>query len=74
VIVDLSAGEGGSVVGSRQDAIKIIERGIKIMNVSGYPKVLPKEASEAFAQCIVNLLQDIIDPSGNVDRDNALLI
>lgn len=73
VIVDLSAGEGGSVVGSRQDAIKTVERDIKIMNVSGYPKILPKEASEAFAQCMVNLLQDIIDPTGSVDMDNTLL-
>lgn len=67
VIVDLSAGEGGSVIGSRQDAIKIVERDIKIINVSGYPKTLPKEASEAFSQCMVNLLQDIIDPTGHID-------
>lgn len=73
VIVDLSAGEGGNVVGSRQDAIKTVERNIKVMNVSGYPKILPKEASEAFAQCIVNLLQDIIQPNGDVDMNNALL-
>lgn len=68
VIVDLSAGEGGNVVGSRQDEIKIVERDIKIMNVSGYPKILPKQASEAFAQCMVNLLQDFIDPAGEVNQ------
>ncbi|MBA2649282.1 MAG: hypothetical protein H0U75_06725 [Legionella sp.] len=73
VIVDLSAGEGGSVVGSRQDAIKIVERDIKVMNISGYPKILPKEASEAFARCMVNLLQDIIGPSRDVNMDNTLL-
>lgn len=73
VIVDLSAGEGGSVVGSRQDAIKTVERDIKVMNISGYPKILPKKASEAFAQCMVNLLQDIIEPNGDVDMNNALL-
>jgi NAD(P) transhydrogenase subunit alpha len=73
VIVDLSAGEGGNVVGSKQDAIKTIERGIKIMNVSGYPKIRPKEASEVFAQCMVKLLQDMIDLNGDINLENILI-
>ena len=60
VIVDLSAGEGGCVIGSREDAIIKNERGILIINVSGYPKARPRIASEAFAECIVNLLLEMM--------------
>lgn len=73
VIVDLSAGEGGSVVGSRQDVVKLIERGIKIVNISGYPKMRPKEASAAFADCMIHLLQTFIDSRNEVALDNSLL-
>lgn len=66
VLVDLSTGEGGSVVGSKQDQIVTIQRGISIINVSGYPKAEPKGASEAYAQCMVNLLVEMMGPGGEI--------
>lgn len=73
VIVDLSAGEGGSVVGSKEDKVVIVDRDISIINVSGYPKGEPKAASEAFAQCIVNLVLEIMTPDGKIDFENPLV-
>lgn len=66
-------GEGGSVVGSKQDEVVIVNRGISIINVSGYPKAEPKDASEAFAQCMVNLLLEVMAPDGEISWNNPLL-
>lgn len=73
VIVDLGTGEGGCVVGSKEDTVVIIDRGISIINVSGYPKAEPNIASEAFAQCMVNLLMEIMTPDGEISVKNSLL-
>ena len=73
VIVDLSTGEGGNVIGSKEDQSVIVERGITIMNVSGYPKVEPKAASEAFAPCMVSLLVEIVSPAGAFHLEDSLL-
>ena len=73
VIVDLSAGEGGSVMGSKQDSVIHIERGISIINISGYPKAQPKEASEAFAACMTNLLFEIIENKTDIDFEHHLI-
>ena len=67
VLIDLCTGEGGAIIGSREDAIITADRGISIVNVSGYPKAEPKAASEAFAQCMVNLLLDILSPEREMD-------
>ena len=60
VVIDLGTGEGGSVVGSQGDKTLAMERNISVVNVSGYPKAEPRKASEAYALCMVNLLQDAI--------------
>jgi len=73
VIIDLSAGEGGSVVGSKEDAVVVVDRGILIINVSGYPKTEPKAASEAFARCMVNLLIELMSPDGEINLQSNLL-
>lgn len=73
VIVDLSAGEGGSVAGSKEDAVTVTDRDISIINVSGYPKAEPKAASEEFAQCMVNLLLEVMAPDGEMYLEHALL-
>ena len=73
VIVDLSNGQGGNVVGSKKDEMVITNRGISIINVSGYPKAEPKDASEAFAQCMVNLLLEVMAPDGEIFWNNPLL-
>lgn len=73
VVIDLSAGEGGNVIGSEQDKTLIVDRGITIRNISGYPKAEPKAASEAYAGCIVNLLFDIMDPVKGINLKSSLL-
>jgi NAD(P) transhydrogenase subunit alpha len=73
VLIDLSAGEGGCIAGSQEDTVVHCDRGIKIVNVSGYPKTEPAEASEAFASCMVNLLKDIMTPTGTLKTDHLLL-
>lgn len=45
VIVDLAVSDGGNVFGSRHDEIITLSNNVKIINVSGYPKKVPIEAS-----------------------------
>ena len=59
IIADLATGEGGNVIGSKEDEIVKVERGISIVNISGYPKTEPHAASEAFAECMLNLILEI---------------
>ncbi len=73
VIIDLCTGEGGAVIGSQEDAVITRNRGISIINASGYPKAEPKAASEAFAKCMVNLLFDIVPAQGELDFKNEIL-
>jgi NAD/NADP transhydrogenase alpha subunit len=73
VIIDLCTGEGGCVLGSKEDKVVIVDRGVSIINVSGYPKNEPKAASEAFAKCIVNLLLEVMTPNGEINLQNPLL-
>ncbi|OJW47795.1 MAG: hypothetical protein BGO67_09110 [Alphaproteobacteria bacterium 41-28] len=72
VVVDLAISQGGNVVGSRRDQV-IITNGVSIVNDSGYPKAEPKEASEAYANCLVNLLKEVLSPVGEVFLDHELL-
>jgi H+-translocating NAD(P) transhydrogenase subunit alpha len=72
VVVDLSTGEGGNVLESKEDQVIIVDRDISIINVSGYPKTEPKAASETFAQCIANLLLEVMVP-GEIHLENPLL-
>lgn len=60
-------------MGSKHDQIIALENGVTIMNVSGYPKREPKASSEVYAQCVVNLLTDIMTPGGDVSFDNELI-
>lgn len=73
VLIDLAAGEGGNIVGSKSDQIVEILNGIKIVNVSGYPKAEPHLASQAFAQCVFNLLEDVLSPQGELLLSHELL-
>ena len=43
------------------------------MNISGYPKKEPKEASEAYANCMVNLLAEVLSPNGEILFEHKLL-
>lgn len=66
VVVDLAVSNGGNVVGSQHDCIKTMDNGVLVMNVSGYPKAEPKTSSEAYAQCIVSVLTEILSPQGDM--------
>ena len=72
VIIDLTVNEGGSVVGAKSDHV-VVSNGITIAHVSGYPKAEPRAASEAYAKCIINLLAEILSPSGEILLDHELL-
>lgn len=45
VLVDLATSDGGNVFGSKHDEIITLSNDVKIINVSGYPKKAPIEAS-----------------------------
>lgn len=60
IVVDLSAGEGGCVLGSKEDQVVTVHHNISIVNVSGYPKSEPQAASKAYSACILNLLNELI--------------
>ncbi|HXT83490.1 MAG TPA: hypothetical protein VN704_04035, partial [Verrucomicrobiae bacterium] len=60
-------------IGSKEDQVVVMERGIVVMNVSGYPKAEPKAASESFAQCMVHFLEDIVSSTGDFHIENTLL-
>ncbi len=60
VIVDLSTGEGGNVLGSQKDKTILFERGITVTNLSGYPKMNPEEASIDYSDCMLHILMDLI--------------
>lgn len=59
VIVDLALSEGGNVEGSEHDADLVLGNGVTVINSSGYPKALPREASELWSEvslhCILGL-------------------
>jgi NAD/NADP transhydrogenase alpha subunit len=66
VVVDLAVSNGGNVVGSQHDCIKTMNNGVLVINVSGYPKAEPQTSSEAYAQCIVSVLTEILSPQGDM--------
>ena len=73
VVVDLAISNGGNIVGSKHDQIINIANGVSLINVSGYPKTEPRASSEVYAQCVVNLLTEIMSPNGEVSFKNALV-
>ncbi|MDR0504722.1 MAG: Re/Si-specific NAD(P)(+) transhydrogenase subunit alpha [Bifidobacteriaceae bacterium] len=57
VIVDMAAGTGGNVAGSRPDQLVVTENGVKIIGYTDLPGRLPTQASQLFATNIVNLMK-----------------
>lgn len=49
VIVDLAVSDGSNVFGSKHDETVTLANNVKIINVSGYPKELPVESSQAWS-------------------------
>lgn len=61
VIVDLALSEGGNVEGSEHDATHILGNGIKVTNISGYPKKFPREASQLWSRASFLFIGLLID-------------
>ena len=70
VIVDLAASNGGNVFGTQCEKTITIANDIRIVSVSGYPKAEPRNASEAYAQCVLSVLTEIMSPEGKVSFQN----
>lgn len=72
VVVDLAISQGGNVVGSQRDQV-MTTNGVSIVNDSGYPRLKPKEASGVYAKCLINLLAEVLRPTGELLLDHELL-
>ena len=56
VVVDMALSEGGNVEGSEHDQTHVVGNQVVVTNVSGYPKVLPKEASMIWSKATYAVL------------------
>lgn len=56
VVVDMALSEGGNVEGSEHDQTHLLGNSVLVTNVSGYPKVLPKEASIIWSKATYAIL------------------
>lgn len=56
VIVDMAISEGGNVFGSKHDETIKTDRNLLITNVSGYPKIIPHEASILWSQATLGFI------------------
>lgn len=70
-LVDLTVNEGGSIFGSQNDQVVSLH-GVFVIHLSGYPKMEPREASEAYASCMVHLLRQMLSPSGEILLNHKL--
>ena len=64
VIVDMAISEGGNVYGSKHDETIRTERDVLVTNVSGYPKIMPHEASALWSRASLHF---ILKLAGDVD-------
>ncbi len=70
VIVDMAAGSGGNVAGSRPDELVLTPGGVKIIGYTDLPGRLPTQASQLFSTNLVNLMK-LLTPAkdGEVQLD-----
>ncbi len=88
VVVDMAAGSGGNVAGSRADEKVVTENGVVILGYTDLPGRLPTQASQLFGTNLVNLLtlltpekdgqllldmDDVVQRSMTVVRDGEML-
>lgn len=73
VVVDLAVSNGGNVFGSKHDQTIVLENGVLLHNVSGYPKTEPRVSSEVYAQCVFHLLMEMMSPMGALSFENKLV-
>lgn len=57
IIVDLALSDGGNVEGAEHDMTLTTKNGVSITNASGYPKIVPKEASEKWSQASLAFIE-----------------
>ena len=70
VIVDMAAGSGGNVAGSKPDELVITENGVKIIGYTDLASRLPTQASQLYGTNIVNLMKLVTpDSDGVMDLD-----
>ncbi|MDR3361041.1 MAG: Re/Si-specific NAD(P)(+) transhydrogenase subunit alpha [Bifidobacteriaceae bacterium] len=69
VIVDMAAANGGNVAGSKPDQLVTTANGVKIIGYTDLAGRLPTQASNLFAQNIVNLFK-LVTP----DKDGELTL
>lgn len=71
IVVDLSVPDGGNVAGSKPDAIVTLGNNVQVMNVSGYPKAVPHEASIEWSKASYYFLDMLIkNPKLLIKREN----
>lgn len=72
IVIDLTVNEGGCIARAESDQV-VISNGITILHVSGYPKMEPKNSSEAYAKCMIHLLSDVLSSEGELQLEHKLL-
>jgi NAD(P) transhydrogenase subunit alpha len=76
VIVDMAAANGGNVAGSKPDKLVVTENGVKIIGYTDLAGRLPTQASQLFAQNIVNLMK-LLTPAKDgqpvLDQDDVVI-
>jgi NAD(P) transhydrogenase subunit alpha len=88
VVVDMAAGSGGNVAGSRADERVVTQNGVVILGYTDLPGRLPTQASQLFGTNLVNLvtlltpqkdgqlvldMDDVVQRSMTVVRDGEML-
>lgn len=82
VVVDLAAGTGGNVEGSRPDEEVVTDGGVRIVGLSNLPGEVARDASQMFANNLVHLIAHAwdtdagrlrLDPEGDDVLDACLL-
>lgn len=67
VIVDMAISEGGNVQDSQHDEVVVAGNGVKIINESGYPKVLPKQASLLWSKASLYFITKVSQDPALID-------
>ncbi len=72
-IVDLAISEGGNVEGSQHDRTLELGNAIVVTNVSGYPKIKPKEASPLWSRATRLFIEALATPSEQTLLSKSLI-
>lgn len=72
IIVDLALSDGGNVEGAEHDTTLTTKKGVMITNVSGYPKIVPKEASQKWSQASKEFIESL--SAGNSLVESARVV